>query len=75
MRQLDPEVLTRAKRFLQRLAEHDGCCDREQAGSASDRKEDRARQICKQREFARYESGYWRLTDFGRKALEGYIVW
>lgn len=63
-------ISEKAVAFLRRIAAHDGCCDREQAGPVIDRNEDRARQKCRRLGWAEYENGYWRLTSLGREQLE-----
>ena len=59
----------RELRFLRRLAEHVGVCDRNQLYPA-DREEGRARQFCRRHGWAFYDHGYWRLTDAGHALLQ-----
>lgn len=55
--------------FLRELWRWGGVASSRDLGPQTSQRENSARQTCKRRGWVTYEGGYWRLTDFGFRAL------
>ena len=59
------------KKFLRRLMQNEGgACSRKELGPQTSQDENRARQLCRRRNWAFWDGYYWRLTAEGRAALD-----